>query len=49
MWSLFTLDAPLRFLSVKWWKKTYKSEFQVVGGQTACYGRVPLINALCHG
>lgn len=49
MWSLFTLDAPLRLLSVKWWKKTYKSKFQVVGGQVACYGRVPLMNALCHG
>lgn len=49
MWSLFTLDAPLRLLSVKWWKKTYKSKFQAVGGQVACYGRDPLMNALCHG
>lgn len=49
MGSLFTLDAPLRLLSVKCWKKIYKSKFQVVGGQTARYGRVPLMNALCHG
>lgn len=49
MGSLFTLDAPLRLLSVKCWKKTYKSKFQVVRGQIAHSGRAPLMNALCHG
>lgn len=49
MWSLFTLDTPLRLLNVKGGKKTYKCSFPVVGGQIACHRKIPLINALCHG
>lgn len=48
VWFLFTLGTPLRLLSVKWWKKTHKSKFCVIGGQIACCRKIPL-SVLCHG